>query len=186
MSIVAERFQIKQTPITGLVVIERKPKLDSRGFLERFFCNDELKDILQERSIEQINHTLTKNKGTVRGMHLQKAPYAEMKFVSCLRGEVFDVAVDLRPNSATYGHWYSEVLSETNFKTMVIPEGFAHGFQTLTDNCELMYLHSARYSAESEAGVRAADIALNIAWPLPITDQSDRDLLLPFLRDYKI
>jgi dTDP-4-dehydrorhamnose 3,5-epimerase len=169
------RFTIGKTSIDGLHVIQRKPIGDERGYLERMFCSDELKSIIGERSIVQINHTLTGKAGTLRGMHFQHPPHAEMKLVSCLRGEVFDVAVDLRRDSPTFLQWHAEVLTEANHKTFVIPEGFAHGFQTLTDDCELLYLHTAAYAPDAEAGLNALDPRLAIAWPMPITERSPRD-----------
>ena len=168
-------FAIEKTPIDRLHVIQRRPIGDKRGYLERMFCSDELKLITGQRSIVQINHTLTAKAGTVRGMHLQHPPHAEMKLVSCLRGEVFDVAVDLRKGSPTFLQWHAEVMTESNHKTFVIPEGFAHGFQTITDDCELLYLHTAAYAPDAEAGLNALDPRLSIAWPMPITERSKRD-----------
>jgi len=169
------RFVLEKTPIDALHVIQRQPMGDERGYLERMFCGDELKPIIGQRSIMQINHTLTEKAGTVRGMHFQHPPHAEMKLVSCLRGKVFDVAVDLRKGSPTFLNWHAEVLTETNHKTFVIPEGFAHGFQTLTDDCELLYLHTAAYAPDAEVGLNALDPRLAIAWPMPIAERSARD-----------
>jgi len=139
------------------------------------FCTDELKPIIEQRRIVQINRTHTEKAGSVRGIHFQHPPFAEMKLVSCLRGEVFDVAVDLRKNSPTFLQWHAEVLTEANHKTLVIPEGFAHGFQTLTDDCELLYLHTAAYAPDFEAGLNALDPRLTITWPMPIAERSMRD-----------
>jgi len=169
------RFVIEKTPIDGLQVIQRKPIGDERGYLERMFCSNELKPIFGQRSIVQINHTLTAKAGAVRGMHFQHPPHAEIKLVSCLRGEVFDVAVDLRKDSPTFLQWHAEVITEANHKTFVIPEGFAHGFQTLTEDCELLYLHTAVYAPHAEAGLNAHDPRLAIAWPMPIAERSERD-----------
>jgi dTDP-4-dehydrorhamnose 3,5-epimerase len=169
------RFVVERTSIDGLQIIKRLPIGDERGYFERMFCRDELKAIIDQRSIVQINHTLTAKRGTLRGMHFQQAPYAEMKLVSCLRGEVFDVAVDLREGSPTFLQWQAEILSENNHRTLCIPEGFAHGFQTLTDNCELIYLHTAVYAPEAEAGLNALDPHLAIDWPMPIGERSARD-----------
>ena len=169
------RFTITPAPIAGLSLIQRRPIGDERGYLERLFCRDELKAIIGEREIVQINHTLTARAGTLRGMHFQHPPHAEMKLVTCLRGEVFDVAADLRQGSPAYLHWHGERLSADNHKTLAIPEGFAHGFQTLTDNCELLYLHTAAYAPDAEAGLNALDPALAIPWPLPISERSARD-----------
>lgn len=171
----SSRFDIQATRLPGLQVVVRKPHGDGRGYLERMFCVDELHDVLGERRIVQINHTLTQNKGTVRGMHFQYAPHSEMKFVSCLRGSVFDVAVDLRKGSPTFLHWQAELLSADNHKTLAIPEGFAHGFQTLTDDCEMLYLHTATYAPGAEAGLNPQDAKLAITWPLPIAGISPRD-----------
>jgi dTDP-4-dehydrorhamnose 3,5-epimerase len=175
------RFDILGTPLAGLRVLQRKPIGDSRGYLERLFCTDELQTLAPGRHIAQINHTLTASRGTVRGMHFQRPPHAEIKFVSCLRGEVFDVAVDLRDNSPTFLHWHAEVLSAENHKTLVIPEGFAHGFQTLTDNCEMLYFHTHTYQPDAEGGLNAQDPRLAIQWPLPIGGVSPRDVGHPFL-----
>lgn len=171
----SSRFDIQPTSLAGLNVLLRKPLCDSRGYLERMFCVDELQDIFGARRVVQINHTLTQRKGTVRGMHYQYARGAEMKLVSCLRGSVFDVAVDLRKGSSTFLQWHAELLSPDNHKTFAIPEGFAHGFQTLTDDCEMLYLHTAAYAPDSETGLNPQDPKLAITWPLPITEISTRD-----------
>ena len=177
----SSRFAIFDTPLPGLKVIERQAIGDSRGFLERLFCAQELHILLFNKSIAQINHTLTAKRGTVRGMHFQHPPHAEIKFVSCLRGEVFDVAVDLRQGSSTFLRWHAEVLSAENHKTLVVPEGFAHGFQTLTDNCELLYLDTAAYQPGAEGGINARDPMLSIRWPRDITELSPRDAAHPML-----
>ncbi len=168
-------FAIVKTPIEGLQVIQRKPFGDERGYLERLFCSDELKRLIAQRNIVQVNHTLTSKAGMVRGMHFQYPPHAEMKLVSCLRGEVFDVAVDLRKNSPTFLKWHAEVLTEANHRTFMIPEGFAHGFQALTDDCELLYFHTAAYAPDAEAGLNILDPRLAIAWPMKIAERSVRD-----------
>jgi len=174
-------LKIYTTPIDQLIVVQRKPLVDARGYLERMYCKDELISLLDGKEIKQINHSMTKNIGVVRGMHFQYPPNAELKVISCLRGKVFDVAVDLRFGSPTFLKWHAEILSEVNYKSMVIPEGFAHGFQTLADNCELIYFHTAQYEPESEGGVNANDPRLDIHWPCPITEQSQRDLSHPYL-----
>ena len=175
------RFDIMDTPLSGLRILQRKPIGDSRGYLERLFCSEELQGLAPGKPIAQINHTLTSSSGTVRGMHFQRTPYAETKFVSCLRGEVFDVVVDLRQSSPTFLHWHAEVLSVDNHKTLVIPEGFAHGFQTLTDNCEMLYFHTATYHTEAEGGLNPHDPQLAIAWPMQVVGLSQRDATHPFL-----
>jgi dTDP-4-dehydrorhamnose 3,5-epimerase len=177
----SNRFDILETPLAGLRLLQRKPIGDSRGYLERIFCAEELQSLAPGKHIAQINHTFTASRGTVRGMHFQHPPHAEIKFVNCLRGEVFDVAVDLRHNSPTFLQWHAEVLSAKNHKTFVIPEGFAHGFQTLTDNCEMLYFHTAAYLPGVEAGLNAQDPRLAICWPLPIAELSPRDATHPLL-----
>ena len=179
----SSRFDILDTPIEGLRLIQRKPICDARGHLERLYCSDELQALIPGKDIMQINHTLTIKCGTVRGMHFQHPPYAETKFVSCLRGEVFDVAVDLRRNSSTFLHWHAEVLSADNHKTLVIPEGFAHGFQTLAADCEMLYFHTAIYRPDAEGGLHALDPRLAILWPEAITEISPRDATLPPVPD---
>ena len=175
------RFTISNTALKDLHSLQRKPLGDERGYLERLFCTEELQAILSGKHIMQINHTFTKKKGTVRGLHYQHPPHAETKLVMCLQGEVFDVALDLRHNSPTFLQWHGELLSADNHKTLHIPEGFAHGFQTLTDNCELIYLHTAAYNAEAEDALNAQDPRLAINWPLEITELSSRDLNHPLI-----
>ncbi len=179
----SSRFDVQSIPLSGLNVLVRKPLGDSRGYFERMFCVDELQDVFGARRVVQINHTLTQTRGTVRGMHFQYAPHAEMKFVSCLRGLVFDVAVDLRKGSPTFLQWHAELLSADNHKTLAIPEGFAHGFQTLTDDCEMLYLHTAAYAPGAEAGLNPQDAKLAIAWPLPIAEISPRDVAHALIAD---
>ena len=145
----SERFDILRTKLPGLELIQRRPIEDGRGFLERLFCADELGPLLAGKAIVQINRTSTSRRGTVRGLHFQYPPYAETKLISCLQGEVFDVAVDLRRGSPTFLSWHGEILSAANHRTLLIPEGFAHGFQTATDDCELLYLHTAPYRPAS-------------------------------------
>ena len=175
------RFDFHNTPLPGLKLIQRKPIEDSRGFLARVFSVDEFRLVGMEKPIAQINHTLTRGKGAVRGLHFQTPPHAEIKLVSCLAGAVFDVAVDLRAGSATFLRWHGEVLSAENQRSLLIPEGFAHGFQTLTKDAQLLYLHTATYHPEAEAALNCADPKLAIDWPLPVADLSNRDRAHPFI-----
>lgn len=170
-----QRFDFSPTPIADLMIVQRKRLEDQRGFLARLFCADEFGPAGVKKGISQINQSLTRRKGTVRGMHFQLPPHAEIKFVSCIRGEIFDVAVDLRRNSATFLKWHSEVLSAQNQRSMLIPEGFAHGFQALDDDCEILYLHTAPYSQASEAALNPLDPVLAISWPIEIAELSGRD-----------
>jgi len=176
-------FEIIDTALPGLKLMQRKTRNDERGFFSRFYCAEELSEVEFDGPISQINHTLTKVKGTVRGMHYQKPPYSEIKIVSCIKGKVFDVAVDLRKGSPTFLHWHAEVLSAENLKSLLIPKGFAHGFQALTDECELIYLHSHPYVKESEGGLSANDTKLGIVWPLVINELSERDRKQPMIKE---
>lgn len=178
-------FTIHSTSLTGLLVVERQRIGDDRGWFSRFFCSEELCIFGKGRSISQINHTLTRIPGTVRGMHFQRKPHGERKLVSCLRGEVLDVAVDLRADSPSFGSWHGELLSEENGRSLLIPQGFAHGFQTLRADCELLYLHDVPYAPTFEGGVNALDPALAISWPLPVSLMSSRDRALPHLSQIK-
>jgi dTDP-4-dehydrorhamnose 3,5-epimerase len=175
------RFDFTHTPLSGLILVQRKAMEDHRGFLSRFYCADEFREIGITKPIAQINHTLTRQRGAVRGLHFQHPPHAEEKLVSCLKGEILDVAIDLRHDSPTFLQWHGEILSATNRRSLLIPGGFAHGFQALTENCELIYLHTAAYHPEAEGALNIADPRLNIAWPLPINDISDRDRGHPFI-----
>lgn len=169
------RFDFIQTPLPGLKLVQRNATEDHRGFLSRFYCIEEFAEAGISKPIAQINHTLTRKKGVVRGLHFQYPPHAETKLVSCLKGEIWDVAVDLRRDSRTFLHWHGEVLSAANRRSLLIPEGYAHGFQALSDDCELIYLHTCAYHPESEGALNVGDPTLGIAWPLAITEISDRD-----------
>ena len=175
------RFSFRGTSIEGLVVVDRQCIADNRGFFSRFYCASEFADAGCRLDIAQINHTMTRSRGAVRGLHYQLAPHAETKFVSCLQGEVFDVAVDLRRDSPTFLKWHGEILSEHNRASLLIPEGFAHGFQTLCDDCELVYLHSTSHHPGSESAVHLRDPRVGVEWPLPFTEISSRDERHAFL-----
>lgn len=173
------RFDIDETPLAGLTRLTRRPMGDDRGFFERLYCATDLAPAGWDGSIAQMNHAYTRLAGTVRGLHFQYPPHAEIKLVSCLRGAVWDVAVDLRRGSPTFLRWHAETLSGDNGCTLLIPRGFAHGYQTLTDDADLIYCHSAAYSPDAEAGVNPADPLLAIPWPLPIAKLSERDTRHP-------
>lgn len=172
---------VTATPIAGVHVVERVSPGDARGFLSRLFCAEALGMAGWTKPVAQVNHTFTAVAGTVRGLHFQRPPHAEMKLVSCLHGEIWDVAVDLRRDSPTFLRWHAERLSGDNRRALLIPEGCAHGFQTLTDKCDLVYCHSAAYAPDAEGGVRHDDPALGIAWPLPAANLSPRDLSHPLI-----
>lgn len=175
------RFEVLNLPLAGLKRVTRQRLGDHRGFLSRLFCSNELAQAGWHNPIAQINHAYTAALGTVRGMHFQRPPEAEMKLVSCIRGEVWDVAVDLRRGSPTFLSWHAEPLSAVNGHALLIPEGFAHGFQAITDDVELLYCHSAAYSPSADAGLNPRDPALAIHWPLAIANISARDAQHPML-----
>lgn len=169
------RLSVTDLPLKGLKRLVRYRFGDHRGFLARIFCAEELAATGWNKPIAQINHTYTAKQGTVRGLHFQYPPYAEMKLVTCLRGTVWDVAVDVRASSPTFLQWHAERLSSDNGAALLIPEGFAHGFQALTDDVELLYCHSMAYTPQAEGGLRPQDERLGISWPLSIAELSHRD-----------
>lgn len=169
------------TPISDLWVAETEVMEDERGQFSRFFCEDDLRAAAGNRRIMQINHSRTRAVGAIRGLHFQYPPHAEMKMVRCLRGRVWDVAIDLRKESPTFLRWHAEELSPANGRLMIIPEGFAHGFQVLEAETELLYLHTACYVPGAEGGVRHDDPLVGIAWPLAVTEISPRDRQHPLL-----
>lgn len=175
-----KRFDITDLPLAGLKLVQRHPRGDARGSLTRMFCAAELQPVWPGPII-QINHTWTAKRGTVRGLHYQHPPHCEKKIVACLRGEVWDVAVDLRAGSPTFLHWHAEVLSAANNRALLIPEGFAHGFQTLTQEVEMLYFHSSPHVGTSEGGLHPLDPKLGIHWPLGVSMLSERDASHPLL-----
>ena len=176
-----KRITISDLPLSGLKLVTRQRQEDRRGFFSRVFCADELTVAGWSKPIAQINHSASALCGTVRGMHFQHRPHAEMKLISCIRGEVWDVAVDVRADSPTFLQWHAEHLSADNARALLIPEGFAHGFQTLTDDVELLYCHSAAFAASAEGGLHPRDTCLSIQWPLPISQLSARDAAHPLI-----
>jgi dTDP-4-dehydrorhamnose 3,5-epimerase len=177
------RFVATALPLSGLTLLERQVVGDQRGFLSRMFCAEELAASGWLKPIAQINHTYTRDKGTVRGLHFQREPFCEAKLVSVVRGEIWDVAVDLRNSSPTYLCWHAERLSAKNSRAMLIPEGFAHGFQSITDDVDMIYCHSTAYDPTSEDGLNPSDSRLAITWPLSISEISQRDQDLPHADD---
>ena len=180
----SDRFDIMDTHLSGVKVLQRKPFEDSRGQFQRMFCIEELTEVIPNQSVAQINRSVTKGSGIVRGMHFQLPPHAETKIISCTRGELFDVCVDIRQNSPTFLSWHAEILSAQNNKSLVIPECFAHGYQTLTEEVEALYINTAAYHPEAEGGIRANDPRIAVNWPLPIINSSDKDAAHPYLDDH--
>lgn len=174
-------LEFHRSRLEGLVRIERQSSNDIRGSFNRLFCTQEFQKIGLTKPVVQINHSLTRNRGTIRGMHFQHSPDMEAKIVTCMRGRVLDVAVDIRSGSETFLQWYARELSERNQTSLYIPEGFAHGFQALTDDCHMLYLHTGPYAPDSEGGLNALDPLIAIDWPLEARDISERDLDLPLL-----
>lgn len=177
--------ELHPTPIPGVVELLNQPFCDHRGAFLNAYRAQELAFMSSwgDRDIVQVNLSRTEVVGTIRGLHFQRDPFSESKLVRCLRGRVWDVAVDLRQDSATYGHWHAVELCTEQSNALLIPEGCAHGFQVLEPASELLYLHSGIWEPVSETGVRWDDPQLAIAWPLPAADLSDRDRDLPFLPD---
>lgn len=174
-------MNILDTPVADLKIVRSLSHRDARGTFTRLFCAQELQPVLGHRQIAQINHSKTSHAGAVRGMHFQRPPHAEMKMIRCLSGRVWDVAVDLRTGSPTFLQWHAEELAQDDSQMLVIPEGFAHGFQALEADSELLYLHTAFYHPPSEGGLRYDDPRLAITWPLAPQDLSPRDLSHPLL-----
>lgn len=171
--------RVLATPLSGLFEIHTPTNGDERGRFTRLFCTTEFAAVRSDLRFVQVNHSITTHRGTVRGMHFQRGGAAEAKLIRCLRGAVFDVAVDLRLSSPTFGHWHGVELSAGNDRELFIPEGFAHGFQALTDNAELLYQHTQPYTPSAEGGILYCDPTLSVEWPLPVTMVSERDAALP-------
>ena len=170
-----DKFSFINTCINGVYEIQRKPIVDNRGYFERLFCINDFSEILSTKKVMQINHSFTENNGVVRGLHYQIPPFSETKIVTCLSGSVFDIIIDLRKGSPTFLKQYSLILSSEKKNMILIPEGFAHGFQTLSINSELIYFHTQIFNPQSERGIHALDPLLSIEWPLLITSQSAKD-----------
>jgi len=172
-----------ETPLTGSYVIEPAIHEDHRGWFMRTYCENEFAAIGHEKKWVQINHSFTSKKGTCRGLHYQLPPFSEIKLIRCVAGAVYDVLVDLRKDSPGFLKWTAVEISAANKKMIYIPAGFAHGFQSLTDNAELVYHHSAFYTPGAEAGIRHDDKKISIPWPLAVTEISDRDKQHPELNE---
>jgi dTDP-4-dehydrorhamnose 3,5-epimerase len=168
-------MEFSETTLRGAYVIQFKAIADHRGFFARAWCRDEFAAHGLNPDMVQLNIGFSHKAGTLRGMHYQKAPHAEAKFVRCTRGAIYDVVVDLRPNSATRGHWVGAELSADNNTMLYAPEGFAHGYQALTDDTEMYYMTSGLYAAAAATGVRYDDPGFRIEWPLPVSVISEQD-----------
>ena len=172
-------FVFHDTGFDGLALVQRKPFTDTRGVFERLYCFNQLSQLVGNKTIQQTNMSVTRKPGVVRGLHFQYPPYSETKIISCIQGRVWDVAVDLREGSTTFLKHYAVELSSDAHNTLIIPEGFAHGFQALTADCMLVYFTTADFQADDEGTLNATDARLNIEWPIEVTGRSDKDLNSP-------
>lgn len=177
-------FEIVNTEFDGLHLLHGKINRDERGLFERLYCESSLRCILENREIVQVNHSFTQQKGTARGLHYQRSPFEEMKIISCTAGEIFDVVLDLRPGSQTYGKSFSITLTGDTPFHLVVPEGFAHGFQTLTKNVHLIYFHTAPFVQEAQAGFSVLSDEVRGLWPIAVTRISSRDENLPLFSKF--
>lgn len=167
------------TDLEGVVLIAPEKRGDDRGFFARMFCADEFAAQGLETRFVQQNMSRSTHRGTLRGMHFQRAPHAEVKLIRCVVGAVYDVLVDLRRDSPTFRKWQGFELNDANNHTLYAPQGVAHGFMTLADDVEMTYLHSAAYAPSAEGGVRWDDPAFAIAWPMAPTVMADKDKAWP-------
>ena len=174
-------MKLHPTPLAGLVEIEQSAVIDARGRFTRLFCEQAFASIRSHLHFTQINWSHTQGRGSLRGLHYQKPPAAEAKLIRCLRGRVYDVAVDVRADSPTFLRWHAVELAEDNNRAFFLPEGFAHGFQALTDEVQLLYMHTAPWAPDCEAGLRHDDPLLAIAWPLSVAEVSARDQRHPLI-----
>ena len=170
-----------ETPFSGLWIIKHNQLVDQRGYFSRTFCQNEFKQIDFNKKIVQINQSYNTEQGTIRGLHFQMPPFSEYKLIRCIQGSVFDVAVDLRKSSPTFLQYFSVELTSNNMLSILIPEGFAHGFQTLEANSILLYHHTEFYTPGYDTGIRYDDPRLQIAWPLHPKNISPRDLSHHFI-----
>jgi len=168
-------MKITKTKFDGLLIIETDKFDDERGYLSKFFDKEFFAENGINFNLTQVKYTFTKSKGTIRGMHFQKKPFEEDKIIHCTRGEIFEVAVDLRKRSKTYGKWFGMSFSQDSNKSILIPKSFAHGYQALTDNCEMLYLMTGKFSKNSNAGCLWNDPFFNIGWPLKPTVIAEKD-----------
>lgn len=172
-------MRFSKTELCGAWLIEPTPARDERGFFARTFCVKEFKEHGLTTRFVQHNASQSAKRGTLRGMHLQSAPHSEVKVVTCLKGAIWDVIIDLRPKSPTYCQWRGFELTAANRHQLYVPKGFAHGFQTLCDEVEVGYLISAFYAPAAASGVRHDDPAFAIDWPLPVSAISEKDRTWP-------
>ena len=177
------KFNVIAEVLNGVKLVETKPIHDDRGFFQRLFCTNEFQEIGLNKSIVNINNSFTKNAGSIRGLHYQMQPFSETKIVKCIKGAILDVAVDIRKDSPTFLKYFSVELTEENNKMLYIPDGFAHGFQSLTNDTEIIYFVTNYYSKEHDSGLNPFDTRINIKWALECTDISEKDKNVKFIDD---
>lgn len=178
-------MKFTEIKLKGAFIIEIDRIGDERGFFGRQWCQNEMTKMGLKADIAQVNTSLNKEKGTLRGLHYQKFPFQETKLIRCIRGRIFDVIVDLRPDSATFKQWFGLELTQDNYKMLYAPDNFAHGFITLKDNSEILYLVSQFYQPEAEAGLRWDDPQFSIHWPGSVQVMSDKDRNRPDFDEFQ-
>ncbi|CAM3335120.1 dTDP-4-dehydrorhamnose 3,5-epimerase [Helicobacter labetoulli] len=179
------RFNFTQTFLEGVFIAEPKPIYDERGYFERYFCAQDFKEIGILKPIAQMNHSKTLGKGSIRGIHYQTPPFCETKIVRCLKGAIYDVAVDLRADSPTFLQHFGTELSETNAKYLIIPDGFGHTFQTLSEETEVLYLVTESFNPQADSALNPLDPTINIQWKLEVNNLSQKDKNAPFANTFK-
>lgn len=172
-------MRFEATPIRGSYLVHLESRTDERGMFARAFCAEEFAAHGLQTTYVQGNIAVTRRSGTVRGMHFQRPPHEEVKLVRCVKGAIYDVIVDIRPDSTTRGQWFGARLSDKNGTMMYVPKGIAHGYQTFSDDASVFYLVSAAYAPGAEAGLRFDDPTIGIEWPLTVTETSDKDARWP-------
>lgn len=179
--IITDKFVFSRSALHDVWVVDRRPIFDHRGFFSRFYCRDSFARIGVEKPVDQMNHSFSAQAGSIRGLHYQHAPHGETKVVTCVAGRIWDVVVDIRRDSPDYLRWTAVELSAGNRRSLVVPPGFAHGFQTLELDAEVLYLVDTPYRADAEDGLNPCDPSIGITWPLPISEMSARDRVRTFL-----
>ena len=179
-------MKFHKTPLKGNYLIELDRIQDERGFFARYFCEKEFSKFNLNSKWVQINNSLSKNPATLRGLHFQNQPHAEIKLIRCIKGKIFDVVVDIRKNSKTFGKWFGSELTEDNRNMMYVPEGFAHGFVSLTEDTEIIYLVSKFYSPNAEQTLMWNDPEVDVQWPVKPSVVSKKDQNGLFLKDLQL
>lgn len=170
-------MEFQETRFKGVYIVNTQPRYDNRGYFMRIYCSDEFSKYAQLFSIVQVNQSLSKKKGTIRGLHYQNSPFEEDKYIQCVQGSIFDVVIDLRKDSETYQKWFGIILKATDSILLFVSKGFAHGYQALEDNTVVQYSTSQKYRPDHENGIRWNDPNFSIEWPIQIPIISSKDAL---------